>query len=716
MPAALSAPVDALPPSAVIGGRYKLLKALGQGGFGITYIAWDAELARNVAVKECFPTGLCRRDPLSGAVQPLTPAAETPYLTALDDMRKEAHTLAQVEHARVLRVHDVVWGNGSVFLIMPWLGGGSLAERMADTAHLPTEEQQLAWLADIVEGLAYLHGKGIIHRDIKPSNILFDADDRPVIIDLGAALNRNPTNLTRSTTTRGAFSPGYASPEQATGKGKIGPWTDFYSLAATWYELLTGTRPEDAEKRLMEDDLVPLPAATLRISCPREVRALLHRNLSLRPAERCQSAADWQHVLRGGNLPPLPRRRRLPLVLAFAAAAASLAALLLGGYLALRPSAPVPTAPSAPATLTPEEKQEEVDAAAAALEKKLRHLYQVDAYLADLQEVAPKVEAIGDRIYASEVKTCEKWLAEMDTQEYKDEHPFAEPCEEDEPEIPASGRGKVQRGSLSLDMVYFQRYRQKAASCQTNFRRECESLKEKKRWELVQQGLGTGEIAKQYHPADLQEAALLPSVAAKIDREVQQALEQFDAAVDRHEYISDYSAQTRRKAIQKWNAMVKADAESRPRELEALVNRIREAAGVDDYLKKREAIRARYEAILTEARRKEDELLETYRARRKALDSTIAARYLKNEIYEKEHTTLCLYQDKLQTVAQECHAADNAFNRAYGNMKVSTTPREKQLLDEAQKIVKKSIPACNCYSWTNFDLSRLRDLAAEIPG
>lgn len=396
MPAALSAPVDALPPAAVIGGRYKLLKALGQGGFGITYIAWDAELARNVAVKECFPSGLCRRDPLSGAVQPLTPAAETPYLTALDDMRKEAQTLAQVEHARVLRVHDVIWGNGSVFLIMPWLGGGSLAERLADTAHLPTEAQQLAWLADIVEGLAYLHGKGITHRDIKPSNILFDADGRPVIIDLGAALNRNPADRTRSTTTRGAFSPGYASPEQATGKGKIGPWTDFYSLAATWYELLTGTRPEDAEKRLMEDDLVPLPAATLRIPCPREVRALLHRNLSLRPAERCASAADWQHVLRGGALPPLPRRR-LPLVLASAAAAASLAALLLGGYHALRPAAPAPSSPASPA-VSAAPAAADIPAVRAELRRKMAEHFRLEEYVA------------GCRDFEHRAKTAEKAL------------------------------------------------------------------------------------------------------------------------------------------------------------------------------------------------------------------------------------------------------------------------------------------------------------------
>lgn len=705
MPAALSAPVDALPPGAVISERYKLLKALGQGGFGITYIAWDAKLARKVAVKECFPAALCRRDPMSGAVAPLSAAAEDAYLAALDDMHKEAKTLAQAEHARVLRIHDVIWGNGSVFLIMPWLSGGSLAERIADAAHLPTEEQQLAWLADILEGLAYLHGKGIIHRDLKPANILFDDDGRPVIIDLGAALNRNPADFTRSTTTRGAFSPGYASPEQATGKGKIGPWTDFYSLAATWYELLTGTRPEDAEKRLMEDDMVPLSAATLRIPCPREVVALLQRNLSLRPAERCASAADWQNVLRGGSLPPLPRRSLRAILLALGLGVAALAAV---GVSLIRPQ-------GAQTPRTPEEKQEEVDEAAASLENKLRRLYQVDAYLADLQEVAPKVETIGDRIYAAEENSCKKWLDAMDTQEYKDEHAFADPCKEEEPaEIPEPGKGRVQRSSISLDMVYFQRYTQNAASCREEFRRECLKLKEKKRFELVQQGLGTGEIAKQYRPADMQEAAVLPTVAAKIDREVQEALAQFDAAVDSYEYTSDYSAQSRRKAVQKWNDMVRADAESRPRELESLVNKIREVAGVDAYLKNRESIRARYEAILTEIRRKEDELLETYQARIKTADSSIAARDLRREIQEQEHATWCRYQEKLRAVAQECHAADNAFNRAYADMKLSPTPREKRLLDEAQKIVKKSIPDCNCYSWTNFSLSRLHNLAVEF--
>lgn len=705
MPVALSAPVDALPPGAVIGERYKLLKALGQGGFGITYIAWDNELARNVAVKECFPAALCRRDPMSGSVVPLSAAAESAYLTALDDMHKEAKTLAQVEHARVLRVHDVIWGNGSVFLIMPWLGGGSLAERMADTAHLPTEEQQLAWLADIVEGLAYLHGKGITHRDIKPSNILFDDAGRPVIIDLGAALNRNPADLTRSTTTRGAFSPGYASPEQATGKGKIGPWTDFYSLAATWYELLTGTRPEDAEKRLMEDDMVPLSAATLRIPCPREVVALLQRNLSLRPAERCASAADWQTVLRGGALPPLPRRR-LPMVLA------GVGALIVGGLGAFWGTVLHQQSVSvqAPSLRTPEEKQEEVDASAAALKQKLVRLYKVDDCLADLQQVQAKVEAIGDRVYEKEVANCDSWLKEMDTRQFRDKHAFAQPYpeEEDTQEI------WPRRGCI-LSTLSISRYGEQAAESNSEFLNACGKLKEDTHLKYAQQGLGTGELSRLYHPADMQEAAVLPMVAAQIDKEVQDALASFDARVDGLSYISDYSEQSRRKAIQKWNDMAAKDAASRPRELEALTGKIREAAHVDDYLKHRVSFRARYEALQTQARQEEESLARTYRARINALNNGEEASALSREIDDLRHEKRSAYERELKLIVEECREADAAFDAAFHRLEVPTTPREQRLLGEATDAVRESVPKCDCYSWTITEFDSLREVESEIP-
>lgn len=338
-----------LPPGAVIGGRYKLLKSLGQGGFGITYIAWDKELGRNVAVKECFPAGVCMREPEGGAVRPIRSEWEPMYLRALDDMRAEAHTLAGLNHDSIVHVHDIIWGNGSVFCVMPWLSSGTLKDRLEKDP--PDAEESLQWLRRLLDALGYLHERGVIHRDLKPDNIMFNEAGNPVIIDFGAALNR-PEQTT--STTQGSFSRGYAAPEQITGKGAVGPWTDFYALSATWYELLTGIHPEAADARLMVDDLVPLTEAECRVAYPVELLALLQRNLSLRPAERCSSVAQWMQCWKSGTLPPLPiprygRLKRRSFV------AAGLVALAAGAaYSAYRFAPAERTVAGAAATATPE--------------------------------------------------------------------------------------------------------------------------------------------------------------------------------------------------------------------------------------------------------------------------------------------------------------------------------------------------------------------------
>lgn len=297
-----------LPPGTIIDNRYKLLKPLGQGGFGITYIAWDTELKRNVAVKECFPAGICLREQEGGGVRPIRTEWESLYIHALDDMRKEARTLASLNHANIVRIHDVIWGNGSVFCVMPWLGSGSLRQRMRDEDL--SAEASIGWLRQLLDALGYLHQRGIIHRDLKPDNIMFDEAGSPIIIDFGAALNR--PELT-TTTTQGSFSRGYAAPEQITGKGSVGPWTDFYALSATWYELITGIRPEASDARLMQDDLAPIRSVSSRLSYPAELVALLQRNLSLKPAVRCQSVEQWLRCWENGTLPelPIPRHGRL---------------------------------------------------------------------------------------------------------------------------------------------------------------------------------------------------------------------------------------------------------------------------------------------------------------------------------------------------------------------------------------------------------------------
>lgn len=301
--------VDALPPGAQL-GQYHLIEAASQGGFGILYRAWDEKLNRPVAVKECFPTSICRRDPKTGVVQPHTESLRANYETAINDVYEEAQTLAKLHHARVVPVYDVFRSAGSLFYVMPWLEGGSLRDRIAAGDAISPETAQ-NWLLELLAALEYLHGMQVIHRDIKPGNIMFDAAGNPVLVDFGSALNR-ATKV--DTTTQGEFSPVYASPEQVSGKGKIGPWTDLYSLAATWYELLTGNAPEPAQQRLVSDDLAPLPSGATVLE------QSIMQNLALNAEERCQSAREWQEwLLRGAAPVAVARRRRSRLLWAIPA-------------------------------------------------------------------------------------------------------------------------------------------------------------------------------------------------------------------------------------------------------------------------------------------------------------------------------------------------------------------------------------------------------------
>lgn len=699
-----------LPEGTVIQERYKLLKAVGQGGFGITYIGWDKELRRNVAVKECFPVGLCYRDGYQ--LRPLNPQVEPYYLKALDDLMREARTLAALQHDRVVKVYDVVGGNGSIFCVMQWLQGGSLRERLAAREQNPiTPEQAADWLAALLQALVYLHAHGVIHRDLKPENILFDEAGLPVIVDFGAALNK--PQLTTSAT-RGAFSPGYAAPEQLTGKGEVGPWTDLFSLSATWYELLTGTRPETADKRLMEDDLIPLTSAKLLVPAPRPVLEMLQANLSLHPARRSKRAEDCLFWLRRGHAPnrlsAFLYRAALPLILTAAAAGGVVTYLLFPR----ETPAPQPTPPaepvSAPATepAAPAGNQAEIDAAAAALDKKLRDLYHVPELLADLQEIEPKMEALGDAVYEQEVKDCDRWLAEMDTQEFRDRWAFADRYDPPDESRPQSV------GFINIAGVFFQRFRIKGSDCDHDFKLACERLINEKRRECEKSMLGTGELAKQYRPADFQEAAVLPTVAAQIDREVLAAMTQFEDTVNTYHYTGDYSEQCLKKAHEKWNRMVEADAAARPKELRALVNKLRAEADVAGRLKQQEDVKKRYQAQMAKAQQEEAAALKEFRPRISTLTTASDARALQSEIAERKRRLYYAYAEDIDGLVKESKKIDWAYRDKLSDLReYKGTPREKRLLNDALDALKDAVPESDAYKWPKPKFEDLEALKNE---
>ncbi len=325
-------PVSALPPGTILGDeKYKILAACGQGGFGITYTGWDFSLERNVAIKECFPQEICVRDPESMQMQPRAPELQDAYMMAMADLQKEARLLAKLNHPNIVQVHDVFAANGSLFCVMHWLEGDTLRTVLdaaeAEDAPLPPERGE-AWLRQLLDALAHMHAQGIIHRDIKPENIMFDETGRPVLVDFGSAVNLSRLTHTLS---QGAFSAAYAAPEQISGKGEIGPWTDFFSLASTWYEVFSNCAPEETLRRMMEDSLEPLAKLVPeRVQAAPHLAAGIMCNLALSTAARCQSAADWLGMLDGAPvLKPEPKPapvlrskpRRLLWLYALAAAA-----------------------------------------------------------------------------------------------------------------------------------------------------------------------------------------------------------------------------------------------------------------------------------------------------------------------------------------------------------------------------------------------------------
>lgn len=227
--------------------RYAIQKTLGQGGFGITYLAYDNVNRRQVAIKEFFMKELCNRN---GKTRHMS-VPSTGSRKLVDKFRakflKEANTIANLSHPNIIKIYDIFEENATAYYAMEYISGGSLADLLEKEPEKRfCEVDALHYLRQVAGALNYIHMLGINHLDIKPDNILND-NGRAVLIDFGVAKRYDNDGHQTSTTPVG-LSHGYAPLEQykSGGVAEFSPSTDIYSLGATLYKLITGQTPPDA--------------------------------------------------------------------------------------------------------------------------------------------------------------------------------------------------------------------------------------------------------------------------------------------------------------------------------------------------------------------------------------------------------------------------------------------------------------------------------------
>lgn len=268
-------------------GDYRLDAVIGHGGFGITYRAFDTQLAKFVAIKEYLPVEFAVRD--DGKVVARGTRFAEDFAWGRERFLDEARALARFRHPHIVPVLRYFEANGTAYTVMEFEDGKSVGELLRQPAGRlsPDDVQRLA--DGLVGGLSAVHAQGFLHRDIKPSNIIIRRDGIPVLIDFGAARQAMGE---RTRTMTGVLTPQYAPIEQYALDGKQGPWSDIYSAAAVLHHAIAGQPPPDAAARVGTDPYRPLVATHADRFGPAFLGAI-DRALAFAPADRPQSVEEW---------------------------------------------------------------------------------------------------------------------------------------------------------------------------------------------------------------------------------------------------------------------------------------------------------------------------------------------------------------------------------------------------------------------------------------
>ena len=231
------------PNTTIQGGKYRIERVLGQGGFGNTYVGYNTEFEETVAIKEFFMKGVTERDETTCVVSVSNTDNVQQFEEQREKFKKEARRLRKLKNEHIVKVHDLFEENGTAYYVMDYIGGESLAEKMKKTGAPLTETEVRSILSQILEALKEVHQNEIWHLDLKPGNIMVDKQGNAYLIDFGAS-KQIRANGSMTTSTALCYTPGYAPNEQIGQMyDRFGPWTDIYALGATIYNLLTNKKP-----------------------------------------------------------------------------------------------------------------------------------------------------------------------------------------------------------------------------------------------------------------------------------------------------------------------------------------------------------------------------------------------------------------------------------------------------------------------------------------
>jgi serine/threonine protein kinase len=316
---------NALPAGHVL-QEYRIEKVLGVGGFGLTYLATDANLNLRVALKEYLPDDIATRS-ADNSIGPRSPDTAETFGWGKQRFLDESRTVASFRHPNIVRVMRFFEANGTAYMVMEFVDGAALGDWIKPRRPL-AQLQVAALVGPLLDGLEVVHAKGYLHRDIKPGNIYVRDDGSPVLLDFGSARQKS-SELTA------VVSPGYAPFEQYHTQGNQGPWSDLYALGGVLYWMVTGNKPHEAAARIKADTMPSALQAADRGLYRPEFLAAIDWALSPHEDQRPKSVSEWRAALVSSGLentktvektqplartqtpPQAPRTQAPPTVLAF---------------------------------------------------------------------------------------------------------------------------------------------------------------------------------------------------------------------------------------------------------------------------------------------------------------------------------------------------------------------------------------------------------------